>query len=728
MLVTMSFGDRVLTNTTVSGRKPKPVCMALPGGISQFCGRIYGISRQGEEFKACLGLELRALDDIEAALRVSCFKFGPKGVNLEAAPPVPSDEKEKEEDDDDDDDYGLDDDDDDDDEEDDDDDAFGLDVDDDDDDEEEDTAAASQDNEVDSDDSADYAGFSVLGEEIFGLFGDDDSGTKKKKKIKTAKPVKQITTTKRPLLLPNRPTRPNRPQLVTVRPVNRITRRPIKDKDVSKPSAPVPAVVAPQPSTTITPTETNSAVTTDSNLKSTEMSIDTSSQEPSSAAPTTAATTTTTTTEKANTADLSLLQTDLAKVEAVAAIAQQDVAAPVLVPSTTPAPKMTPKPSVAEMLKNNMPASPVDDEVSDEDDLFDGMIGAVDDVATIVEGDSDKQKPTKKVTVTQGKKETDNTKKGNLQSSSINAKPVKKPEDDDDDDDDISDIDIFGDDDADDDEEGDDDETDDDETDDEDTDEEDSNEDETSVKPSVQNKNKNKNKVQNDDDEDDPINLFDSVIGDDDEGETEEDQKKPNDASEESEESDEDDAFGLDVDDDDNDDENDEDDDKAPVVEASSTTTTTQLPPAKVESNLVDSEEAGTPEIDEVTDYDSGEDKTQETTNATPTTTVTASEAVKTQETDEKAAEPISKTEAEEEDEESTDLEIEDIGLGADDEERQIKKIRQIVGEAKRGLAPSNWSIFLRPARRFSTGPLPGSARGDRSSRVHRRMNLERVS
>jgi len=89
-MVTMSFGDKVLRNTTISGKKPKPVCMSLPGGISKFCGRVYGISRDGDQFKACLGLELRALDDVEAALRVSCFRFGPQGMKVEPAQPLPA--------------------------------------------------------------------------------------------------------------------------------------------------------------------------------------------------------------------------------------------------------------------------------------------------------------------------------------------------------------------------------------------------------------------------------------------------------------------------------------------------------------------------------------------------------------------------------------------------------------------------------------------------------------
>lgn len=66
----------------LTGKKPNPVCMGLPGGVSKFCGRIYGIQREGDHFRACLALELRALDDIEAALRVSCFTFGPQGVKV----------------------------------------------------------------------------------------------------------------------------------------------------------------------------------------------------------------------------------------------------------------------------------------------------------------------------------------------------------------------------------------------------------------------------------------------------------------------------------------------------------------------------------------------------------------------------------------------------------------------------------------------------------------------
>lgn len=86
--------------------------MPLPGGVSKFCGRVYNIARVGEEFRACLGLELQAKRTVEAAVRVSCFIFGPRGVTSEPADPlplVPQDEKDEDDDDDEDDedDFGL---------------------------------------------------------------------------------------------------------------------------------------------------------------------------------------------------------------------------------------------------------------------------------------------------------------------------------------------------------------------------------------------------------------------------------------------------------------------------------------------------------------------------------------------------------------------------------------------------------------------------------------------
>jgi Domain of unknown function (DUF4773) len=63
--------------------------LPLPGGFTNFCGRIYGISKKNEDFKACLGLELRADEEVEAALRVSCFSFGPRGLKVMEAEPIP---------------------------------------------------------------------------------------------------------------------------------------------------------------------------------------------------------------------------------------------------------------------------------------------------------------------------------------------------------------------------------------------------------------------------------------------------------------------------------------------------------------------------------------------------------------------------------------------------------------------------------------------------------------
>lgn len=95
-----------------TARKDTPVCLPLPGGFSNFCGRVYGIGRDGDDFKACLGLELRADNELEAALRVSCFKFGARGLKVTEAEPIPvptatKDEDEDEDDDDEDDFFGL---------------------------------------------------------------------------------------------------------------------------------------------------------------------------------------------------------------------------------------------------------------------------------------------------------------------------------------------------------------------------------------------------------------------------------------------------------------------------------------------------------------------------------------------------------------------------------------------------------------------------------------------
>lgn len=107
MSVQIKYGDIVLASRTVSGKNSKPICVGLPGGYSKFCGRVYGLSKAKDNFKACLGLELRAEDEVEAALRVSCFKFGPGGLKVAEAEPLPAPPKDEDDDDDDDDFFGL---------------------------------------------------------------------------------------------------------------------------------------------------------------------------------------------------------------------------------------------------------------------------------------------------------------------------------------------------------------------------------------------------------------------------------------------------------------------------------------------------------------------------------------------------------------------------------------------------------------------------------------------
>lgn len=48
------------------------------------------MARTKDNFKACLGLELRADDVVEASMRVSCFKFGPEGLRVAEAEPYPT--------------------------------------------------------------------------------------------------------------------------------------------------------------------------------------------------------------------------------------------------------------------------------------------------------------------------------------------------------------------------------------------------------------------------------------------------------------------------------------------------------------------------------------------------------------------------------------------------------------------------------------------------------------
>ncbi|CAL7936739.1 unnamed protein product [Xylocopa violacea] len=178
LAVQLSFGDNILTSTIVSGKNPRPVCVPLPGGFTKFCGRVYSIKRDTDNhFKACLGLELQSSTEIEASLRVSCFRFGPDGLKLRPAEPLPVIEAEVPE-------------------EDDDDDFFGLGSDDDEDDDTENNSplanavpTSSTEEDEDEDEDEDVLGFGALLDIITG----EDEPTTKKPKGTTAAPLLQFT-------------------------------------------------------------------------------------------------------------------------------------------------------------------------------------------------------------------------------------------------------------------------------------------------------------------------------------------------------------------------------------------------------------------------------------------------------------------------------------------------------------------------------------------------------
>ncbi|XP_012346363.1 coiled-coil domain-containing protein 1-like isoform X2 [Apis florea] len=177
LAVQLSFGDNILTSTIVNGKNPRPVCVPLPGGFTKFCGRIYSIKRDAKNhFKACLGLELQSSTELEASLRVSCFRFGPDGLKLRPAEPLPVVETEVPD-------------------EDDDDDFFGLDSDEDDEDEDDtplanavpDSSSAEEDEDEDEDE--DVLGFGAL---LDIITGEDETATKKPK-VTTPAPLLQFT-------------------------------------------------------------------------------------------------------------------------------------------------------------------------------------------------------------------------------------------------------------------------------------------------------------------------------------------------------------------------------------------------------------------------------------------------------------------------------------------------------------------------------------------------------
>jgi hypothetical protein len=97
------FSRMFISTCFFLAKRDTPICLPLPGGFNSFCGRIYGIGREKNDFKACLGLELRADDELEAAMRVSCFRFGEKGLRVSEAEPIPVPTATKDDDDDDDD-------------------------------------------------------------------------------------------------------------------------------------------------------------------------------------------------------------------------------------------------------------------------------------------------------------------------------------------------------------------------------------------------------------------------------------------------------------------------------------------------------------------------------------------------------------------------------------------------------------------------------------------------
>ncbi|XP_011498075.1 PREDICTED: protein PFC0760c [Ceratosolen solmsi marchali] len=172
----LNIGDNILSSNIINGKNPKPVCVTLPGGFSKFCGKIYSIKRDADKhFKACLGLELRSVTELEASLRVSCFRFGPDGLKLRPAEPLPATIIESASDDD----Y---------------DDIFGLSDDEDDDDDDEDYEKINPENNVvfgissnknqaleqEEEDEDDLLGFGAL----FDIFtGEDDSSRDKKIKV-----------------------------------------------------------------------------------------------------------------------------------------------------------------------------------------------------------------------------------------------------------------------------------------------------------------------------------------------------------------------------------------------------------------------------------------------------------------------------------------------------------------------------------------------------------------
>ncbi|XP_014217298.1 dentin sialophosphoprotein-like [Copidosoma floridanum] len=86
----LSLRDSILSSNIFYGKNPKQVCATMPGKYTKVCGSIYSIKRESNShFKACLGLELKTNGKTDARMSVSCFRFGPDGIKLRAAEPLP---------------------------------------------------------------------------------------------------------------------------------------------------------------------------------------------------------------------------------------------------------------------------------------------------------------------------------------------------------------------------------------------------------------------------------------------------------------------------------------------------------------------------------------------------------------------------------------------------------------------------------------------------------------
>ncbi|XP_062141375.1 uncharacterized protein ZK546.14 [Drosophila sulfurigaster albostrigata] len=179
MSVSLKFGQITLASRRISSKRARPICVSMPGGYNKFCGRVYGLSQAKENFKACLAFELRAEDEVEAQLPISCFKFGAEGLRVAEAEPLPTKVKAPQDEDDDDDIFG-----------------FGAGGDDDEDDEDDyddaeepsaeddDAEDYTEDDDTEAPEDADYGGFSLGG--LLDELDDDEDEKPAKKPVAAA--------------------------------------------------------------------------------------------------------------------------------------------------------------------------------------------------------------------------------------------------------------------------------------------------------------------------------------------------------------------------------------------------------------------------------------------------------------------------------------------------------------------------------------------------------------